>query len=63
MKEFGDTPPPSLTDRRYSGTFTVRTSPDLHGRLTVEAAEQNVSLNQWVAQKLAGRMPSLDDLF
>jgi hypothetical protein len=26
-------PPPSLTDRHYSGTFLVRTSPMLHGRL------------------------------
>ena len=30
----------------------------LHSRLTVEAAEQNVSLNQWVVQKLADRPPS-----
>jgi hypothetical protein len=26
MQEFGHAPPPSLTDRRYSGSFTVRTS-------------------------------------
>jgi len=30
----------------------------------VEAAEQGVSMNQWVAYKLAGRrIPSLNDLF
>ena len=47
----------------FSGQFLVRTSPMLHSRLTVEAAEQNVSLNQWVVQKLAGRSPiSLLDL-
>ncbi len=58
----GDVPPP-LTDRKFSGQFLVRTSPMLHSRLTVEAAEQNVSLNQWVVQKLAGRSPiSLLDL-
>ncbi|BBY14621.1 type II toxin-antitoxin system HicB family antitoxin [Mycolicibacterium litorale] len=56
-------PPPSLTDRHYSGTFVVRASPDLHGRLSAEAAEQGVSLNQWAITKLAGRLPSLDDLF
>jgi predicted HicB family RNase H-like nuclease len=50
-------PPPSLTDRHYSGTFLVRTSPMLHGRLTVESAEQGVSLNQWVVQKLTDRGP------
>jgi predicted RNase H-like HicB family nuclease len=50
----GDIPRP-LTDRKFSGQFLVRTSPMLHSRLTVEAAEQNVSLNQWVVQKLADR--------
>jgi predicted HicB family RNase H-like nuclease len=29
----------------------------LHGRLMVESAEQGVSLNHWVVQKLAGRGP------
>jgi predicted HicB family RNase H-like nuclease len=58
----GDIPQP-LTDRKFSGQFLVRTSPMLHAKLTVEAAEQNVSLNQWVVQKLADRPPiSLFDL-
>ena len=62
--EGGIDPPKSLTDHRYSGQFMVRTSPELHERLTVEAAEQGVSMNQWVAYKLAGRrIPTLDDLF
>jgi len=60
----GMEPPKSLTDHKYSGQFLVRTSPELHERLTVEAAEQGVSMNQWVAYKLAGRrIPSLSDLF
>ncbi|PXX08874.1 type II toxin-antitoxin system HicB family antitoxin [Mycolicibacterium moriokaense] len=65
MVAAGTTPPESLTDRRYSGEFHVRTSPSLHSRLAVEANEQGVSLNQWVVQKLADRKstPSLDDLF
>jgi predicted HicB family RNase H-like nuclease len=64
MVGYGDKPPASLTDRRYSGKFMVRTSPALHAQLVVEAAEQEVSLNQWVAHKLAGRKPmTLDDLF
>ena len=29
----------------------------LHARLAVEAAEQNVSMNQWVVSKLADRPP------
>jgi len=49
--------PPPLTERRFSGKFLVRTSPALHARLTVEAAEQNVSLNHWVVQKLSDRPP------
>lgn len=55
MAEFDLTPPASLTDHRYSGRFLIRTSPALHARLTVEATEQGVSLNQWVVAKLAGR--------
>jgi predicted HicB family RNase H-like nuclease len=64
MTAAGSTPPSSLTDRRYSGNLRVRTSSSLHSRLAVEAAEQGVSLNQWVVQKLADRktIPSLDDL-
>jgi hypothetical protein len=48
--ECGVEPPPSLTDRRYSGNFMVRTSPALHGRLVVEASGQGISLNQWMFQ-------------
>ena len=64
-EEDGATPPASLTDRRYSGQFVVRTSPALHARLSVEAMEQRVSLNQWVVQKLSGRAVTnpLDGLF
>jgi predicted RNase H-like HicB family nuclease len=43
--------PRPLTDRKFSGRFVVRTSPMLHARLTVEAAEQ------WVVSKLADRPP------
>jgi hypothetical protein len=50
----GETPPESLTDRRYSGNILVRASPALHGRLVVEAFEQGVSLNRWVLEE-AGR--------
>nr|WP_240490050.1 type II toxin-antitoxin system HicB family antitoxin [Mycobacterium marseillense] len=47
-----------MADRHYSGTIVVRTTPELHSRLVVEAAEQGVSMNQWVVQQLAGRRPS-----
>jgi predicted HicB family RNase H-like nuclease len=54
----GDQVPRPLTERPYSGKFVIRTSPALHSRLAVEAAEQGVSMNQWVVQKLAQRQPS-----
>ncbi len=59
-REEFDVPAP-LTERQYSGKFVVRTSPALHARLTIEAAEQNVSMNQWVVQKLADRPPPAPD--
>ena len=57
LAECGPDVPPPLTERQFSGKFLVRTSPALHARLTVEAAEQNVSMNQWVVQKLVDRPP------
>jgi hypothetical protein len=57
LAERGDDVPPPMTERQFRGKFMVRTSPALHARLTIEAAEQNVSLNQWVVQKLADRPP------
>jgi HicB-like protein involved in pilus formation len=50
--------PTPLCERRYSGTFLVRTSPELHARLALEASEERVSMNQWIVQKLSGRTPS-----
>ncbi|WP_420866045.1 toxin-antitoxin system HicB family antitoxin, partial [Mycobacterium lacus] len=56
--EFRDGSPGELRDGRQ------RTSPALHLRLAVEAAEQHVSMNQWVVQKLSGRSERrLDSLF
>ena len=65
MAEFGQTPPDSLTDHRYSGRFLVRTSRMLHARLMVEAAEQGVTFNQWVVGKLTDRPVAFgfNDLF
>lgn len=57
MLSTGETVPTPMADRRYSGRIVIRTSPELHSRLAVEAAEQRVSMNQWVVQKLSGRRP------
>lgn len=53
MKETGEIPPVPLTERRYSGNISFRTSPDHHRRLAIEAAEQGVSINQWMMQRLS----------
>jgi predicted HicB family RNase H-like nuclease len=55
LRESGDTVPVPLSQRSYSGTIVVRTSPELHARLALEAIEQRVSMNQWIVQKLSGR--------
>lgn len=58
LRTCGDLIPTPLPERNYSGTFSVRTSPELHARLALEAVEQGVSMNQWIVQKLSGRTPS-----
>ena len=57
MQVEGEQPPRPLSERHYSGKVMVRTSPELHKRLTIEAAERNLSLNQWAIHKLAERQP------
>lgn len=58
-----ETPPASLTDHHYSGKLLVRLPPVLHAKLAVEAAEQRMSLNQWMIHKLSGRPSMSLDLF
>ena len=45
--------PEPLSTRHYSGKFQLRLGEDLHRRLVTEAAEQHLSLNQYVTRKLA----------
>ena len=53
MAEAGETPPTALAEREYSGEFRVRIPPELHRRLVLQAAEQNISLNRLASAKLA----------
>lgn len=46
-----DVPIP-YAERAYSGKFQVRITPDQHRMLAIEAAEQGVSLNRYIAAKL-----------
>jgi predicted HicB family RNase H-like nuclease len=54
MQSTGETVPEPLAERHYSGEFRVRIPPEVHRALTLQAAEQGVSLNRLVSAKLAG---------
>lgn len=58
LAEYGDPIPEPLHDRKYSGAFKVRIPPEVHRRLTLEASEQNVSLNRLVSAKLSYSTPT-----
>lgn len=47
-----DVPQP-LSERKFSGTFNVRIGEHLHRNLVMHAAEEHLSLNQYVVRKLA----------
>ncbi len=53
MNANGETPPVPIADQQFSGKFLVRVPPELHRRLTLEAAEAKVSLNRLASLKLA----------
>ncbi len=48
----GEDPPEALAERSYSGRFNLRLPPSVHRQLALDAAEQNVSLNQLVLTRL-----------
>jgi predicted HicB family RNase H-like nuclease len=52
LKKNGGPVPEPLAIRKYSGKFMVRVPPDLHRRLTIEAAEAGVSLNRLASDRL-----------
>lgn len=52
LESDGEPVPPALVDRNYSGKFIVRVPPEVHRQLTIEAAEQKVSLNRLAASRL-----------
>jgi predicted HicB family RNase H-like nuclease len=53
MRETGETPPTPIADQHYSGRFNVRIPESLHRQLAMEAAEQQISLNRLVSDRLA----------
>jgi predicted HicB family RNase H-like nuclease len=53
MSESGEQVPVPLAERHYSGKFNLRLPESVHRKLAAEAAEEGVSLNQLVIDKLA----------
>lgn len=53
MRDNDEQIPVPLADRPFSGRFNVRVPEDLHRRLATEAAEQGISLNRLVSERLA----------
>lgn len=45
--------PEALSARTYSGKFNLRVGERLHRRLAMEAAEEHLSLNQYVVRRLS----------
>jgi predicted HicB family RNase H-like nuclease len=48
----GEPVPEPIAVKKYSGKFMVRVPPELHRRLALEAAEDGISLNRLVSDKL-----------
>lgn len=53
MREAGEQPPTPFGERSFSGKFMVRIPTSLHRELALEAAEQGISLNRVVSDRLA----------
>ncbi len=53
MQANGERIPEPISEKKYSGKFQVRITPERHRMLAIEAAEHNVSLNRYVSDKLA----------
>lgn len=48
----GETIPEPVSSRTYSGKFNLRVGERLHRQLAMQAAEEHLSLNQYVVRKL-----------
>ncbi|MBC8418993.1 MAG: type II toxin-antitoxin system HicB family antitoxin [Pseudomonadota bacterium] len=53
MEADGDPIPEPLSNKKYSGKFSVRIPPEVHRNLSIQAAEEGVSLNRLISAKLS----------
>ena len=52
LHDHGEPVPEPLSTKTYSGKFNLRVGEHLHRRLAMQAAEERVSLNQYVIRRL-----------
>ena len=52
MAADGDSIPEPLSNKKYSGKFSVRIPPEVHRNLSIQAAEEGVSLNRLISARL-----------
>ncbi len=57
MESEGEKIPEPLALQKYSGKFQVRTTPEMHRQLAVQAAEAGVSLNRLINSRLTECRP------
>nr|NLI50974.1 type II toxin-antitoxin system HicB family antitoxin [Propionibacterium sp.] len=53
LRAEGESVPEPLSQRSYSGKFNLRVGESLHRRLAIQAAEEHLSLNQYVVRRLS----------
>ncbi len=53
MHHEGEAVPEPIASRHYSGKFIVRVPPQVHRKLTIQAAESGISLNRLASSKLS----------
>lgn len=53
LEDSGEPIPAPMSERHFSGKFNVRVGEHLHRALATHAAEDGMSLNQYVVRKLA----------
>lgn len=52
MRQDDEAIPAPLSERNYSGKFNLRVGESLHRRLALEAAQEQVSINQLIIRRL-----------
>ncbi|MDO5669669.1 MAG: toxin-antitoxin system HicB family antitoxin [Corynebacterium sp.] len=53
MAASGEAVPVAFADRAYSGKFNLRVGASLHRELALSAAEEGLSLNQYILRRLS----------